>query len=165
MGARYVPDDSEAQARCIVIRPNRSLSLRGLIWLLIAYAALLSIIGLGFLQAGAWIVLPFAGSEAIVICAVFYFLVYRHANDHEVVLIDGDTITIIKHNGTRESRDEFQNYWTRVSLQRAQNDQYPSRLMLGSCGRQVEVAAEIREEDRRALAQKLKTLLGQTAYS
>lgn len=66
----------------IVIRPNRSLSFRGMVWLFLAYLGLMAVIGLGFLGTGAWMALPFARLEVVVIGAVFYYLVYRHGDDH-----------------------------------------------------------------------------------
>ncbi|MDH3672471.1 MAG: DUF2244 domain-containing protein [Gammaproteobacteria bacterium] len=62
----------------IVIRPNRSLSFRGMVWLLSAYLGLMAVIGPWFWGAGAWMVLPFAGVEAVLIFLIFYFVVYRH---------------------------------------------------------------------------------------
>jgi uncharacterized membrane protein len=165
MDARYVPRDSATQAQCIVVRPNRSLSLRGMIWLFVAYAGLISIIGFGFFWVGAWMVLPFAGLEAVVIAAIFYYAVYRHIDDHELIMLDGDTLTIIKHRGKSQSRLDFQRYWTTVKLQRGGHHWHPSRLLLGSHGRFVEIGASIREEHRQVLASRLRRMMGQTAYT
>lgn len=135
-----------------------------MIWMFVAYAGLMLVIGLGFLGVGVWMILPFAGLEAAVIFFIFYYLVYRHGNDHELLIFDGDTVSVIKRQGRSESRYDFQRYWTRVNLAPNPRDWYPSRLLVGSHGRFIEVGAGIMEEDRRALAEKLKTLLGRTAY-
>lgn len=148
----------------VIIRPNRSLSLRGMIWLFIAYLGLLLIIALGFLGVGAWMVLPFAGLEAVVIGAVFYFFVYRHTNDHEVVIVDGDRLSVIKQEGQSQSRHEFQRHWTQVNLESSGHRWYPPRLLLGSHGRFVELGAGIKEEDKLTLAKELITILGRMAY-
>jgi uncharacterized membrane protein len=120
-------------------------------------------IALGFLLAGAWMVLPFAGLEVVVIGAVFYYLVYRHGDDHDMVLIDGDCLSIIKREGRSESRYDFQRYWARVSLERGRYTSYPSCLLVGSHGQFVEIAANLREEERKALAKKLRALIALTA--
>ena len=53
-----------------------------MVWLFLAYLGLMAVIGLGFLGTGAWMALPFARLEVVVIGAVFYYLVYRHGDDH-----------------------------------------------------------------------------------
>lgn len=136
-----------------------------MIWLFVAYIGLMLIIGLGLLGVGAWMVLPFAGLEAVVIGAIFYYLVYRHTDDHEVVVFDGDTLCIVKQHGKSQSRYQFQRYWTNVKLQRSGHHWYPARALLGSHGRFVEIGAGISEQDRQALAEKLKKIMGRTAYT
>lgn len=148
-----------------MIRPNRSLSLRGMIWLFLAYIGLMSVIALALLGTGAWMVLPFAGLEAVVIATIFYYLVYRHTDDHELVTIDGETLSIIKREGRSRSRNVLPRYWTKLKLERSSHHWYPSRLLLRSYGRSVEIGAGIREQDRHALAEQLKTMLGHTAYT
>lgn len=148
------------QAQCIKVCPNRSLSLRGAVWLSLAYIAFMLAIGLGFLWAGAWMVLPFAGLEAVLIGAVFYFI-YRHARDHELIVCTGNALNVIKHRAGLQSQHNFQRHWATVRLQGGENDWYPSRLLLGSHGRFVEVGASLQERDRQALAKTLKASIGQ----
>ena len=148
----------------IVIRPNRSLSFRGMVWLFLAYLGLMAVIGLGFLGAGAWMVLPFAGVEVVVIFLIFYFVVYRHTNDHELVIIEGETLSVISHNGSSQTHHEFPRYWAKLKLERNEHRWYPSRLMLGCYGRFVEIGSGLREQDRQVLAKKLKNLMASPTY-
>lgn len=163
--AAGAPEDGSVRARVLLIRPNRSLTVRGMVWLLAAYAGLMTLIGVGFMHAGLWMVLPFAGLEAVVIIAIFYFLVYRHLDDHEAVILEGENLSIIKHEGRVRSYYELPRYWTRVDLEPGQHRGQPSRLLLQSQGRAVEIGAQVREEGRRALAGQVRRLLGRTAYS
>ncbi len=149
-----------AQAKQIMIRPNRSLSFRGMVWLFLAYLGLMAVIGLGFLGAGAWMVLPFAGVEAVFIFLIFYLVVYRHTNDHELVIIEGETISVISHKGNAQAQHEFPRYWAKLKLQRGENDWYPSRLLLGCYGRFIEIGSGLREQDRNSLAAELDNLMG-----
>jgi uncharacterized membrane protein len=119
-----------AQAKHIVIRPNRSLSFRGMVWLFSAYLGLMAVIGLGFLGAGAWMVLPFAGVEVVLI-----FLI------------------------NSQTHHEFPRYWAKLKLERNEHRWYPSRLMLGCYGRFVEIGSGLGEQDKQALAQKLKGMM------
>ncbi len=136
-----------------------------MVWLLTAYAGLMALIGIGFLSAGVWMVLPFAGLEAAVIVAVFYFLVYRHLGDHETVILDGENLSIIKQEGQLRKYYELPRYWTRVDIEPARHRGHPPRLLLQSQGRAVEIGTHIREEGRRVLAGQVRRMLGRTAYS
>lgn len=153
-----------AKAKQIVIRPNRSLSFRGMVWLFSAYLGLMAVIGLGFLGAGAWMVLPFAGVEAVLIFLIFYSVVYRHTNDHELVIIEEQILSVISHKGRSQSHHEFPRYWAKLALERNKHHWYPSRLLLGCHGRFVEIGSGLREQDRQALAKKLKSLIFNPAF-
>ena len=134
-------------------------------WLLMAYVGFMLVIGVGFFAAGAWMVLPFAGAEALVVVAVFYYLLHRRGGDRELVVLDGETLSIIKQSRQAESRYEFPRYWTRVRLERYPRGWYPSRLTLRSHGREVEVGSSIGEEDKRVLAEEVRSMIGHTAYT
>jgi uncharacterized membrane protein len=123
----------------IVIRPNRSLSFRGMVWLFLAYLGLMAVIGLGFLGAGAWMVLPFAGVEVV-------------------------TLSVISHQGGSQTHHEFPRYWAKLKLERNEHHWYPSRLMLGCYGRFVEIGSGLREQDRQVLSKKLKNLMASPTY-
>lgn len=135
-----------------------------MLWLLAAYAGLMALIGVAFLSAGLWMVLPFAGLEAGVIIAVFYFLVYRHLGDHETVILEGEDLSIIKREGQSRKHYALPRYWTRVDIEPARYRGHPSRLLLQSQGRAVEIGEHMREEGRRALARQVRRMLGRTAY-
>ncbi len=157
MDTRHTPDKDIGEGLRIVIRPNRSLSPGGMVALFAWMAAAALIIGIGFSLVGAWLVLPFAGLEMAVVAAALIWL-FRHADDHELIVIGDDRVTVIRRRGGREWRDDFQRYWTKAMLERRHN-WYPSRLVLGSHGRFVVIAAEIGEEERRALAVRLSQAL------
>jgi uncharacterized membrane protein len=123
------------------------------------------VIGIGFSLVGAWMILPFAGAEALVVVAAFYYLLQRRGDDRELVVLDGETLSVIKQSGQAESRYEFPRYWTKVSLERYSRGWYPSRLILRAHGRVVEVGSGIQEEDRWALAEEVKCMIGRTAYT
>jgi uncharacterized membrane protein len=157
MNRRQTPEKDISEGLRILIRPNRSLSPWGMAVLFAWMAAVALIIGIGFTLAGAWLVLPFAGLEMAVVAAALYWL-FRHTDDHELIVIDGDNVTVIRHRGGREWRDEFQRYWVKATLERHRS-WHPSRLVLGSHGRFVVIGAEVGEEERRALATRLNEAL------
>ena len=157
MDTRHTPEKETGDGLRVLIRPNRSLSPWGMAVLFAWMAAFALTIGIGFSLAGAWLVLPFAGLEMAVVAVALYWL-FRHADDHELIVIGSDTVTVFRRHGGRESRDNFQRYWTKATLER-QRTWYPSRLVLGSHGRFVVIGADVSEEERQALAARLNEAL------
>lgn len=141
-----------------MIRPNRSLT-RGTLGVVLG-AYLLTEVGIGvaFFLKGAWLVLPFAGLEILAIGIVLYFL-SRHNRDYELVVVDDRHLKITRQMGRQRSYHEFQRYWTKVQLRSGSAEWYPSRLLVGSHGEFVEIAASMDEDNRRALARDLKQII------
>jgi uncharacterized membrane protein len=140
-----------------VVRPNRSLSAAGIAAMCLACSALALTVGIGLALVGAWMVLPFAGVEIVVIGVLCRWL-YRHLDDCEVIAVGSERIGVRQRCGRAESYEEFQCYWTRVVLERG-NERRPSRLWIGSHGRYLRLAEHINEGDRRRLADALRDAL------
>ena len=157
MDARYKPEGDTGEGLRITVCPNRTLSLRGMTVLFAGLTVVVLTIGVGFSLAGAWPVLPFAGLEMLVVGLVLYRL-SRHADDHEQIIVDRERFTVIRRRGGCELRDEFQRYWTKVTLERHRG-WHPSRLKVGSHGRFIVIAADVNEEERRSLSATLARLL------
>lgn len=158
MQARIERDEGPGGALRILIRPNRSLSTRAMGVLLVAVTALVLTIGIGFTVVGAWLVLPFAGLEIAVVGAALLYL-RRHADDCELLVIDEQRVWVVQRRGGKDEQHGFQRYWARVRLTGAGAGWYPSRLLIGSHGRFVEIGAAMNEEERRALAAHLAQAL------
>jgi uncharacterized membrane protein len=157
MDARITPEGDTGEGLQVVVRPNRTLTLRGMTVLFAGLTLVVLTIGIGFTLAGAWPVLPFAGLELALVGAVLYRL-FRHADDHEQIIVDRERVTVIRCRGRRERRDEFQRYWTKVTLERRRG-WYPSRLKVGSHGRFVVIAADVNEKERESLSTALNNFL------
>lgn len=135
-----------------------------MVWVLIAYVAVMIGIAAAFSAAGAWMILPFAGAEAVVVIAVFYYLVCHHGNDEESVMFAEEKVSITKRVGRSELQYEFPRYWTQVSLERSRDGWYPARLIVRSHGHMIEVGRAICEDDKPALVGRMRNLMGDTAY-
>ena len=136
-----------------VARRNNSLSSTGR---LVAFA-LIFIVSIGIAAAfailGAWLILPFAGLEMMVLFFAFRYM-ERHAADYELIEIDGDTVKIEWASaGSRHSR-AFNRHWARVV---AEED--GSRLALRSHGRELEIGRYMNDEQRLDLARALRRRL------
>ena len=165
MDARVAPGHTPTPTQCLAIRPNRSLNARVMVWVLTAYVGLMAAIAFAFSTAGAWMILPFAGLDAVDVIAVFYYLVCHRGNDEELVMLADEKVSIIKRNGRSELQYEFPRYWTQISLEHSRDNWYPSRLLVRSHGRMVEVGAAIHDEDKPALVDEMKNMMGRTAYT
>jgi uncharacterized membrane protein len=146
--------DPDNRQQCFVITPNCSLSWRGAKWFFcIAFATSLTI-ATGFAMMGAWMVFPFAGLEMAALATVLY-LCARHSTRREVVAIDDQTVRVMKGRRTPEEDYHFNRAWARVEVIQSHKDWYPSRLLICSHGREVEVGNCLCEEEKQLLAKKL----------
>ncbi len=110
------------------------------------------VVAVVFAALGAWLILPFAGLEAMALYLAFNW-VTRHANDSESLLIRGDVVALAVRDETQVRRYEFNRLWARVVVdQRARS----LRLALRSHGREVEVGRYLDADGRQVLARELK---------
>ena len=137
-----------------VARRNNSLDSTGRL-LVFAFIFVVSVgIACAFAALGAWMILPFAGLEMLVLYLAFHY-VDRHAADYERIAIDGDRVQVEQHAAGRTQRFEFNRCWARVI---ASAD--GGRLALRSHGRELEIGHHMSGAQRRDLARALKRRLG-----
>lgn len=108
--------------------------------------------------AGLWPVLPFAGLELLGLGAALV-LSLRRGRVRERISIDERDVVVARSNGPHQVEVRFIRAWTRVQLRPAAHASWPSRLLLGSMGRMVEVGAFLTEPDRESLRQRLAELI------
>lgn len=141
----------EAAQFVLTARRNNSLSSSGRF---LAFGFILAVslgIALAFTWIlGAWLILPFAGTEMLVLYLAFRY-VDRHAGDYERVTIEGDRLGVEVRDGGRVSRFEFNRCWAQVVCV---GD--GSRLALRSHGRELEIGRHMSEEQRLAMAGELR---------
>ena len=137
-----------------VLRPNRSLSWRGSLFFFFSLLCISSGIAIGLTLLGFWLVLPFAGLEMLVLGGSLYIVACR-CYECEVISINGDSICI--ERGRHYPRQQWMlgRVWARVILERCPKAWYPSRLLIRSQGRSVEVGRFLQEEERERLAAEL----------
>jgi len=136
------------------LRPNCSLSWGGM---KIAFAVLsvsLICVAVYFAARGAWLVLPFAGLEILLLAAGVYASARRGAT-REVIHISPDGVAIYRGSRRMTEICRFSRSWARVKLLNDVSSWYPPRLLILSHGRSVEVGAALTEEERSELAQQL----------
>ena len=135
------------------LKPNRTLSRRGLRRLIVVLAVLaLTTAGLGAWQGNVFAPL-FALVESVgVSCALS--VAWRAGDRSERITLDGSSMEVQLLPGRRVT--QFQSYWVRVVLKPGNGRQ---RLLLSSHGREMEIGVFLAEPERVELSKKLRVLL------
>ena len=121
----------------------------GLATVFAALAALVLAIGAGFAAAGAWLVLPFAGLEVLLLGAAFV-LHARHAADYERIELQSGHLAVEVTEADRVARYQLQN--ARVSMEEG-------RVVLRDAKEEIEIGRHIGAEARAELVAELEKAL------
>jgi uncharacterized membrane protein len=149
------PSPSEGPGVTMWLRPNRSLSHRGMRRLGWGLAAGVLATALVWAWQGAVYAPLFALVEAA--AAGWALDVAWHKGDRgERITLDARSLEVEALPG--RDRTQFQSGWVRVRMQPGQGHQ---RLLLASHGRELEIGAFLGDEERTEASQKLKLLLAQ----
>lgn len=140
--------------RCIVVQPNRSMSWRTLVLVYLLIVFVCMTIALVFFRMGLTLILPFSGLEMLALGVALY-VTSRRGSVREVITINEKTVAVETGHTHPEHRHEFQRPWAKVILERSWSDWHPSRLLIRSHGRQLEIGRFLNEQERRGLAQVL----------
>jgi uncharacterized membrane protein len=112
-----------------------------------------------FTARGFWPVLPFAGLEIVVLGAALVWTL-RRSRMLERVTITEQEVCIEVTDGALAERVVFPRHWSRVTLRAPHSALHPSRLLIESRGREFEVGGFLTEDERRALAVRLRRVIG-----
>jgi uncharacterized membrane protein len=121
----------------------------GLAKVFAALAALVLAIGAGFAAAGAWLVLPFAGLEVLLLGAAFV-LHARRAADYERIELQSGRLEVEVTEADRVTRYQLQN--ARVSMEEG-------RVVLRDAKEEIEIGRHIGAEARAELVAELEKML------
>lgn len=148
----------DANTHCLLIEPNRSMGWQTLVSLYLLMVFVSLTIGLAYYHIGLTLVLPFCGLEMLALGAGLYVTSWR-SSFREVVTVGKDSVAIEAGRDKPDKRLEFQRPWAQVVLERSYNSWYPSRLLIRSHGRQVEIGRFLNEQERRGLAELLGNII------
>jgi uncharacterized membrane protein len=153
-----------ACAHRIELAPNCSLTPRSARIFVASVAVLTLGTALVFALQGLWPVLPFAGIEV----GVLWWAVrssLRSGRQREAIVISDEAIVVERRGPACSSRLVFPRHWATVKLRDPLVALHPSRLTIESHGRACEVGRFLTEEERHALAVRLRPLVGRTSES
>lgn len=147
-----------AQGR-YVLRPHRSATWQENLWLVACVAFMAVPIAIAWAVVGFWPILPLCGLELALLTLGLY-VVNHSLLAQEVVTIDDDRIVIEAGRRKVERRFDLGRHWAQVLLQPARRRAHPSRLIVRSHGRAVELGRFLTDDERGELADDLRALLG-----
>jgi len=153
---RVAKDTALHDAVSVVVLPQQSKSRAGLL----GYLLVQSIAALGFagLAAVRGVVLaPFFAVLELAVVAWCVAWVWRASTRGQVVTIAPDGVEVTATAGAPAAH--YHPYWMKVRLEPGRWPGWPSRLLVGSHGRETEVGACLNDAERRELAQRLMQLL------
>lgn len=137
-----------------VVKPNQAMSWQSLMLVFAGIATVTLTIGVSFYLIGLTLILPFSGIEILALGAAFY-ITACNGDVQEVIVINRDTIIIERGRQGPEQREIFQRAWAQVVLERSWNSWYPSRLLIRSHGRQLEIGKFLNEQERQGFVLEL----------
>ena len=148
---RELPFREGARGFSVILKRNCSISPAGLACVFAALGVAALAIGAGFALAGAWLILPFAGVEIVLLGAAF-LLQARHATDYERIELDGGRLQIEVAEAERVSRYQ-------MDARRVRIDADAHRVLLRGPSAALEIGRHLDARARRELAQALSTRL------
>lgn len=145
------------RSACILLQPNQSLSLSGNLWVFISLVAVSLGISLAFALAGAWMVLPFAGLEMLLLAVLFGY-VYLEGNRREVIRISGDRVVLDCCSGYRQQsvyHREFSRDSLAVLVRMGGTATEPASVSFSGPEGCLEIGGFLTDGERAELVQKL----------
>jgi uncharacterized membrane protein len=140
----------------LTLKRNCSNSPAGLAGVYAALAVAVLGIGSAFAAAGAWLVLPFAGLEVLLLAAA-YLAYARHAADYERIVLESGRLTVEVAEAQRVSRYEFEARWAEVYLEAGKPQ--GARVMLRGADEELELGRHLDEDTRVEFAAELQKRL------
>lgn len=152
-------EPTDAGGRRFVLRPRCSMTPESARRFLFLIGGTTFLVAAYFTFHGFWPVLPFAGIEIGLLTWALRRSM-RAGEMREIITVSEDSITLERCDSKGSCTTVFPRHWARVKLRAPQATLHPSRLMIESHGRAVEVGRFLTEDERRGLARRLKQLVG-----
>jgi uncharacterized membrane protein len=137
--------------------PHRSLSRRGLWWVVGSVGGSALLVGMRFWMLGAWPVLPFSAVEVGLVLLMLY-LNMRQARGSELILLNETELRIVRTEPSGRQRERvLPSGWLSVSL--FEREGRVPRLLLSQRGVREEIGLALGADEKRDLAASLARAL------
>ena len=140
-----------------VLRPNRSLSAKGFLAIMVCISLVSFAAGAMFYTMGAWPVFGFFGLDVALIYLAFR-LNYRSGQVYETVELhlDALSVTRVQPSGSSQSWT-FNPYWVRLGIEQLPGER--SQLYLSSHGKRLVFGSFLTDPEKHHFANTLKAAL------
>jgi uncharacterized membrane protein len=140
----------------LTLKRNCSISPAALLRVFIALALVSLAIGAGFAALGAWLVLPFAGLEALLLGVAFVAYARRAADYERIELVSGRLVVEVAE-AQRRALHEVDARRARVCLETGEG--YGARVVLRAAEKELELGRHLDAVTRVAFAAELEKRL------
>jgi uncharacterized membrane protein len=140
----------------LTLKRNCSISPAGLLRVFAALGFVALAIGAGFAVAGAWLVLPFAGLEVLLL-GIAFVLHSRHATDYEKIELASGRLTVEVAEAERKALHELDA--RRVHVYVEGGDGYGARVFLRGAEKELELGRHLDAVHRVVFAAELEKRL------
>jgi len=147
------PAVTPGDAVSMVILPHRSLSRAGL-WLFLTAQSVAAGVFALLAALGGNVFAPVFAALELGLVAYCLVRVWRRSAAGEVIVLEPARLEIARM-GDAGPPQRFHPYWARMSLQPGRWRGAPSRLLVRSHGREVEIGAFLNDAERSELSQRL----------
>lgn len=149
---RELAFEGQASGFRLLLKRNCSISPSGLMRVFALLALATIGIAAAFAVLGAWLILPFAGLEALLLGGAFV-VTARHAADYERIDLANGRLAVEVAEAQRTARYELDPHRARVCLEK--NEGYGARVRLRAPGADLEVGRHLDAETRVEFAAEL----------
>ncbi len=149
--------DRQKREGWILLQPNRAASWRANRIFLLLIVGLTMLIAIGFAFLGAWLILPFAGLEILLLGALLWYVNTVHSRQ-EVVHFTDDEVVVEKGRNQPVLKWKCLRPWCRFHVY-SSHPWYPQRLRLRCHQREIEIGEFLPESERRELRAYLRQIM------
>ena len=142
----------------ITLTPNKSLSWKSNILFILAISVTCGFIGIAFYIAGAFLILPFAGLEIILVGTCVYLVVQR-SYKQEIITLTPEKLKIEKGISKPNQFWEYFRIWAFVVVEKPKHPWYPAHIVITSKGERVPIGDFLTEKEKLDLVDKLRNII------
>ena len=139
----------------ITLTPNKSLSWKSNILFILAISVTCGAIGIAFYIAGAFLILPFAGLEIILVGTCVY-LVVKRSYKQEIITLTPEKLKIEKGISKPNQFWEYFRIWAFVVVEKPKHPWYPAHIVITSKGERVPIGDFLTEKEKLDLVDELR---------
>ncbi len=141
-----------------VVQGNQSMSWKANLWLAGALGLIVMGIALALASQGFWLVVPFAGAEAILVLYCLYLTVKKLARK-EVITVADDSVKLEWGETQPDKVVALPRHWSRLRYHCPDNEFEVGVLEVAAHGKRYALGMALGREEKRTLYNKLKVWL------